>query len=133
MKCPCHSGKQYTECCEPYHKGELPAQAVALMRSRYAAYALHDADYIIETTHPRGPHYVGNKTEWRRDILKFCHDTKFEGLEILDHIPGDVVAFVMFKAILKQHGRDASFVEKSRFEKVKGRWLYYGGEFFDAP
>ena len=132
MLCPCHSGKQYRDCCELYHKGALPETAEILMRSRYAAYALHDADYIMETTHRRSPHYVTNKTQWRLDILKFCHDTRFEGLEIMEHIPAPQVAFVMFKAILKQNQRDASFVEKSRFEKVKGRWFYVGGEFFDA-
>src|SRR5437867_3549203 len=45
MKCPCHSGKKYSECCEPYHQG-LPAPTpLALMRSRYAAYALQNAEY----------------------------------------------------------------------------------------
>ena len=49
-KCPCGSGKNYSDCCQPLIKGKTKAPtAEALMRSRYSAYVEHAIDYIIET------------------------------------------------------------------------------------
>ena len=127
MLCPCHSGKPYAECCQPFHQGVKPEIALQLMRSRYAAYALQLADYIMATTHPENPSYSENRKVWAKQIGHFCQQTLFEGLEIMEWKEGEQEAFVTFKAILKQGGQEASFTEKSRFLKVKGRWLYHSG------
>lgn len=129
MSCPCQSGKEYGECCEPYHKGELPDKALLLMRSRFSAYASGLANYIIDTTHPDNTQYLKDHKLWKKQIEDFCHQTQFLGLEILEEVVGDKVSFVTFTAKLKQNGQDASFTERSRFEKVGGRWLYHSGEF----
>ena len=51
--CPCDTGRPYETCCGPLHEGRRPAAtAVALMRSRYSAYALGLRDYLLETWHP---------------------------------------------------------------------------------
>ena len=51
--CPCDSGRPFAACCEPYVSGRTPAPtAEALMRSRYTAYTLQDADYLLRTSHP---------------------------------------------------------------------------------
>jgi SEC-C motif-containing protein len=119
MSCPCHSGKSYAECCKPYHDGQLPPTCLALMRSRYAAYALGHPNYIIQTTHPKSPYFEKEQKKWQRAILEFCHSTKFIDLEI--------VAFgenwVHFKAYLFQK-KDLVLEEKSLFEKVANKWLY---------
>lgn len=119
-QCPCHSGKIYKECCEPYHLGESAPTAVDLMRSRYSAYALNLSDYIIKTSHPD---YIREKKE----IEAFAKSTRFIGLEILDFSEKDEEAQVVFKAILKQKGKDASFTECSLFKKINGRWVYLRG------
>lgn len=125
--CPCHSGKVYSECCEPLHKGTtIPNNAVALMQSRYAAYALHLAKYIMMTTHPDHVHLHKSQREWRDEILQFCRTTQFNGLEILDFFPQGDKATVTFKAILTQGHTDTSFVERSLFHRVGKRWLYVG-------
>jgi len=54
--CLCCSGKEYAACCQPLHEGALPADALALMRSRYNAYALQLPRYILQTTHPDNPY-----------------------------------------------------------------------------
>lgn len=128
MKCPCHSGLPFLECCEPYltHK-ELPESALQLMRSRYTAYALKDPEYIIETTHPENPTHTANKTAWKEAILIFCKRTEFKGLKILEFVEGNLEAFVTFYAHLFQDKQDASFQEASRFLKVGDRWLYHSG------
>lgn len=125
MNCPCSSGEPYEKCCKPFHQGELPKKPVQLMRSRYSAYALDLADFIIDTTHPEHPQFISDKEAWRRDIHLFSQVTTFQKLDILDTTESTVT----FRAHLTQGRRDASFTEKSLFEKVDGRWLYKSGEF----
>ncbi len=126
--CPCGSGKEYAACCRRYHHAELlPQSALELMRSRYSAYALGLIDYIIQTTHPLHRDWSRNREEWKNDLQLFSQQTNFQGLEILNFQDGDTVAFVTFKAHLSQHGVDATFTERSRFEKHENRWLYISG------
>lgn len=127
--CPCHSGKSYQECCQPYHEGtSRPSDALALMRSRYAAYALKLPDYIINTSHPENTQFTQNRAAWKKKILDFCSLTRFEGLSILEFTENGPIAFVTFNAQLSQRGQDASYIERSRFEKIGGNWLYLNGE-----
>ncbi len=125
--CPCHSGKWYRDCCKPYHEGKLPENALLLMRSRYAAYALGLADYIIATTHPSNPDYSAPTEQWKQEILAFSNQTRFLGLTIHTFLDGPSEAYVAFTAHLEQNGIDASFTEKSRFFKEGERWLYTEG------
>lgn len=123
--CPCHSAKKYKQCCQPYHKGIFPSTAEKLMRSRYSAFALDLAEYIMTTTHPNNSDYTEEKENWRKSILDFSQNTQFIGLKILDFIDGENEAFVTFEALL-----DSGILkEKSRFLKEEGKWLYESGEF----
>ncbi|MDD2828484.1 MAG: YchJ family metal-binding protein [Sulfuricurvum sp.] len=118
--CPCHSGKKYKQCCLPYHKGSLPSTALKLMRSRYSAYVLHLADYIIHTTHPNNPDYTNETAIWKESILEFSQNTQFLGLKILEFIDGEYESYVSFEALLDS----GVLKEKSRFLKIEGKWLY---------
>ena len=123
--CPCQSGRLYTTCCEPFHKGKLPDSAEKLMRSRYSAFAKGKVGYLVKTTHPKSPSFEKDTVKWRKDLKRHCTITQFIGLKILaksDDSP--TTATVTFHASLIQNGQDASFTEKSKFEKIKGRWLY---------
>lgn len=126
--CPCHSGKPYAECCAPYHKGTPAENARALMRSRYAAYALQLADYIIQTTHPTNLAYKSDQHAWKQELVQYRRDMEFTGLDILEFVDGKERATVTFRAHLKQGDLDASFTEKSLFLKENGRWYYASGE-----
>ncbi len=125
--CPCHSGKKYAECCKPYHSGTLPETALALMRSRYSAYALHLADYIMQTTHPHNRAHLSDKERWKKEIMGHYKNTDFYDLKITDFIDGPKEAYVTFTAYLRQGNRDVSFTEKSRFLKIDNQWLYESG------
>lgn len=128
--CPCGSTKKYKKCCKTFHdKIIFPKTALELMKSRYSAYVTSNAKYIIETTHKDNPDFTDNIKEWENDILIFCNNTKFIGLEILEFIDDENESFVKFKANIIQQGNDVSFVEKSRFLKVEGIWLYVDGKF----
>lgn len=98
------------------------------MRSRYAAYARGLIDYVLDTTDPQGPQWQPERGAWVEQVRRFARHTRFEGLRILAHEPGESEAFVTFAATLEQAGRDASFAERSRFVKRDGRWLYHSGE-----
>ena len=125
--CPCSSGKNYGECCQSLHQGNPTENALALMRSRYSAYAIGDADYIMRTTHPDNAGFSDNTAIWKEQIQQFCSATTFEKLAILDFQDGNDTAYVTFTAYLRQNGQDATFTEKSRFKKIKGQWLYESG------
>ncbi len=125
--CPCSSQIVYHKCCKPYHDGAIPDTALLLMRSRYAAYALGLADYLINTTHPDHPAYNPDFVEWKADLINFSRGTNFHGLKINEFIDGDPWAYVTFSAYLRQGEHDSTFCEKSTFLKVDGRWLYQAG------
>lgn len=101
------------------------------MRSRYTAYALGDADYIIKTTHKDNPEFRQSGRLQKQQILSFSHNTQFNGLEILDVQEGEFTDFkgtVTFHVTLSQNNLDASYTEKSDFKKEHGAWLYLKGE-----
>jgi SEC-C motif domain protein len=125
--CPCGTGRRYKACCLPLHGGTAAASAQALMRSRYAAYALGIVRYILRTTHPAGPHHRADTKAWAAEVEAFCSHTQFTGLRVDEsHEDGDR-GEVAFFASLTREGKDVSFGERSRFERVDGRWLYHSG------
>jgi len=130
-QCPCGSLIKYKKCCKPFHNGLIAKTAEELMRSRFCAYSINNADYIIKTTHPDNPEYNLNTNSWEKDIRNFSDYTDFIALEIFETIEDEKESFVSFRAILRQGKLDASFDEKSRFLKVKGKWLYVDGIFTD--
>lgn len=122
--CPCGSKQKYKKCCQVYHKGANPKTALLLMKSRYSAYAVGESAYIVKTTHEDNEQYMDDVKAWRQSIDAFTKTTDFLGLEILDAIEGEEESFVTFKALLST----GEMMEKSRFLKVEGRWLYERGE-----
>ncbi|SES40853.1 SEC-C motif-containing protein [Pedococcus cremeus] len=119
--CACGSGATYDACCGPLHRGEAVAEtAEALMRSRYAAFALGLSDYLLATWHPRTrPATIDLDTalEWVR-------------LEVLDTTGGgrgDSEGEVEFTAHHREDGRRGQLHERSRFVRRGGRWFYLDG------
>ena len=123
--CPCHSKRPYTNCCQPIHRGEKRPSPTQLMRARYAAYALGKVRFIQNTERSDPPLLPKELIERRRSLKRFCQNTQFLGLQILDEaMLGDGQAAVTFHATLLRDGQDASFTEKSLFELRNGRWVY---------
>lgn len=125
--CPCSSGVEYEKCCKPFHDGALPENALQLMRSRYAAYVLDKPEYVMGTTHPASPEHIENKLAWKQSLSNFSKGSIFQKLEILDFKENGSAATVVFTASISQDGHDATFSEKSYFEKMGRKWLYKGG------
>jgi len=130
-KCPCGSNLKYKKCCQVFHKGKLPSNALELMKSRYSAYVVKDVKYIINTTDVNNPDYTLNTQIWAEDIEEFCKNSDFRALEILDFIKYENISYVKFYVNLYINEKDNSFTEKSKFVKVDNKWLYVNGEFED--
>ena len=92
------------------------------MRSRYTAFVLGNADYLLATWDPAS----------RPRQLDLQHDrTQWLGLEIRRTESGretDTAGRVEFIARFRLHGIDQALHENSRFRKQAGRWLYIDGE-----
>ncbi|MGK2855041.1 MAG: YchJ family protein [Microbacteriaceae bacterium] len=117
-RCPCQSGASYGECCGPLHAGIRNAPtAVQLMRSRYSAFVVGAADYLLQTWHP----------STRPAALKLDPEVRWFGLEILQTTGGgplDSTGTVEFRARYKVNGGVGEQHEHSTFRHDRGRWYY---------
>ena len=121
QKCYCDTGLLYEECCGIYHNNFNAPSALVLMRSRYSAYVLQLADYLIQTTHSSERHLYSKAA-----ILEWAKTSKWEGLEII----GFTENTVEFKAFYKDFNNQLHIHhEFSNFEKVDKKWFYVDGIF----
>ena len=123
--CPCGSGSREAVCCAPFHAGAPAPTALALMRSRYTAYVRGVIDYVVAThaAATRAQVDVTAATAWSRD-------TTWQGLEIVATERGsttDETGIVEFIARGITRGTPFAQHERSRFERVEGRWYYVDG------
>lgn len=120
--CYCRSGKNYTECCEPFHlKAKIPETAEQLMRSRYSAYTLVNIPYIVETTVPNQQKYLDQAA-----MKAWGEHTKWAGLEIIKFLPNlsKIHSQVEFKAFFDtEEGKEAHH-ESSLFVSINERWYF---------
>ncbi len=125
--CHCGSGLAYADCCGPFIAGERPAPtAEALMRSRYSAYVVEAIDYLGETLHPE------HRSDWdRAATARWAAASQWLGLEVVATEaggPDEETGMVEFIARFTENGQPRRHHERSRFERVDGRWYYVDGE-----
>ena len=111
----------YAECCGPLHDGQPADTALALMRSRFSAFAVGDADYLMASWH--------HETRPRRLTLE--DSVSWRRLQIVDTDAGgedDTTGVVEFRAQYERGGSRHILHERSRFARVSGRWVYVDGE-----
>lgn len=95
------------------------------MRSRFSAYALSLVEYIVDTTDPSGPMWQADGVAWRAEIHRFCRDTRFRELRVLERGQEGDEGRVRFRCLLVVGQEEAELSEDSRFCRVDGRWLYH--------
>ena len=121
LACPCGTGKPCAACCGTIHDGRRPAAtAVALMRSRYAAFALGLSEYLWRTWHP----------STRPATVDLDDDLVWTGLVIEDSTggqPWDDAGTVRFTASWTSGRRSGTLRETSRFAFLDGAWVYVDG------
>ena len=128
--CPCGREakpgqlRQLADCCGPYLDDveHRPApDAPSLMRSRYSAFVLERADYLLATWHART----------RPATLSFDPGARWLGLEVRAHVStGPAAAEVEFVARMRLAGKAVRLHERSRFVLEGGRWFYVDGDQF---
>ena len=129
LLCPCGrlaSPKKplaFEQCCGRFinNFAETPApDAESLMRSRYSAFVLARADYLLATWH----------SSQRPATIEFDPGVKWLGLEVRQHRTLDAThAEVEFVARQKSPGSPALRLhERSRFLYEGGRWYYLLGD-----
>lgn len=123
--CPCGglpAGAALGKCCLPLLEGARTADtAEALMRSRFTAFALGDADYLFRTWHPRtrpADTQPDAEVEW----------TSLDILDTVDGAAGEATGIVEFAAHYRAGGRPGTMRERSSFVIRAGRWFYVDGE-----
>ena len=118
--CPCGSEMEYSECCGRLHSRAAVAQtALQLMRSRYSAFAVGDADYLLRTWHRAtrpGSVEIDPAVEWRRLQLR-GHSG---GTEADDAGTVEFVAHY-WDSVRREYGRQH---ENSRFVREGPHWFY---------
>lgn len=115
--CPCGLPAPYAACCARFHRGEPAPTAELLMRSRYSAFAVRDAEYLLRSWHPttRPPRLALDPRE------------QWLGLEILDTQRGgllDAEGEVTFRARYAAGNQAGATQERSRFVRLDGHWVY---------
>lgn len=94
--CPCGSALEYSLCCQRYLSGDqLAPDPSHLMRSRYTAFVIKDADYLIKTWHPSC-----QAADFRQEIVSGFANTQWQGLTIYETSMGQTAkeGFVSFVA-----------------------------------
>lgn len=122
--CRCGSGDDYATCCGPLHRGERTATtAVALMRSRFCAFAVGEVDYLLATW----------DEEYRPATMELDDSITWRRLQIVDTDAGtetDATGMVQFRAQYQRDGQRHILHERSRFARDdRGAWVYLDGVF----
>ena len=120
-RCPCGTGLPYAECCGRLHDGTAAAgTAEQLMRSRYSAFAIGDAAYLLATWHPTT----------RPASLELDRSVRWTGLDVLTSTGGGLLAregTVEFRAWYVLDRVTGAQHEVSRFLRDDGAWRYLDG------
>jgi SEC-C motif-containing protein len=89
------------------------------MRSRYSAFALGDAGYLLRTWHPSG----------RPRALSLGPALRWTRLAVLGTRDGglfDTTGTVQFRAVYLRRGKRGVLAETSRFARQGRHWTYLG-------
>ena len=117
--CPCGLGEDYEACCGRLHAGTAAPTAESLMRSRYSAFAVGDAGYLLRTWHP----------SYRPQKLTLDPALRWTRLSVLETRDGglfDATGTVRFRAIYLRDGQRGVLAETSKFVRRDGLWTYLG-------
>ncbi len=90
------------------------------MRSRFAAFAVGDADYLLRTWH----------SGTRPERLVLDSERRWIRLDVLASERGgmfDTTGTVEFDAHYRLRGQPGTQHENSRFAREHGAWVYVGG------
>ena len=122
--CYCGADKSFESCCNPFIEGvQFPTSPEELMRSRYTAYVIQNANYLMATTHNSQRKYYSVS-----EILEWSKSNTWVKLEIVSAEDNRVE----FKAYFLDEKLQAQIHhEHSTFQLENEIWYYFDGEFFN--
>lgn len=129
--CPCGSGTDYADCCQPVITGSTPARtAEQLMRARYSAYAMMEMDFLFASTHPdcRDRYDHAGTRAW-------AEGADWQGLEIIAASGSgdpDTTGEVEFIARFKEKGIPREHHEVAQFRRHETDWYFCDGTMVKA-
>ncbi|NMF46572.1 YchJ family protein [Pseudoalteromonas arctica] len=124
--CFCSSRQNYADCCEPLHlsvkQADSPEQ---LMRSRFSAYVIKNAEYVYQT-------YAKEKQAENpvKEINDFANSCRFINLDVIGSNHDDNTGNVEFKAQYFYQNLFCELHEKSQFIKEDSKWRYLDGTIY---
>ena len=133
--CPCSSGRDYKECCAPFHKGAETPDPPSLVRARYSAFALGEIEFLYRTLDVDHPDRVKHTRDHVLAALRAASSSfKYMGLEIRESRDADAdgIARVTYRARIFRKGTDVSFVEHAELRHDGTGWRYLGGRTTDG-
>lgn len=125
MQCPCGSGDTYRVCCQSFIEAKaIPTTAEQLMRSRFSAYALKNADYLFHSyaKESRGDNSLVDIQDWAEQTLWLAL------VIISTEQSDDEFHYVEFAATYLTGNELWQMQENSRFIKEDGKWCYVDGD-----
>ena len=125
MICPCGSEKTYEKCCKAYiEEGKKIPNVEVLMRSRYTAFAVKNAKYILETNY---------RQEVNDKEIKLL-EREFDEVEWLQlYVIDSTKNEVEFKAYFRDFDEKLHVLhEHSHFVFEDGKWYYRDGVIFKS-
>lgn len=125
--CPCGSQHPYRSCCQVYHRGCEPPDPPTLVRSRFAAFALGEGDYLWRTLHPEHPLRAESEPAVVRALSAARRTLRYRSVIIHDNLVSGARGRVLFSVRLFEGGWDRSFLEASDFERTPEGWRYREG------
>jgi SEC-C motif domain protein len=117
--CPCCSGIAYGECCLPILDGRPAPTAEALVRSRYAAFAVRRLDHVAESHAPEIRQDFN-----RAEAERLAEECEWKSLRIHSVTGEGEDAEVEFVMEIRRAGGLIIKAGKSRFRREEGRWLF---------
>lgn len=113
----------YQDCCQLLHNNsQFASNAEQLMRSRYCAYALKNADYIYQTYETSS-----RAKQSKEEIEAWAKNTHWVKLEVIDHQNDIDFPTVHFRASYLEKSKLFQLEEVSRFDPNE-HFYYIDGE-----
>lgn len=124
--CPCNSGKEFAECCEPVLNGTPAATPEALMRARYSAHATAAFDFLEDSVHSSTREPID-----QAKMRQGAEAIQWEGMDVHETTGGgesDDTGTVSFTARYSINGIEQEMRENATFVRENGEWRYLDGD-----
>ena len=127
-KCPCFSGREYAECCQPVIEGEkLASSPEELMRARYSAHAKGENKFLVSSLHS-SIRSEESQDEDQEKLQEIKNDLSWDGLEVVETSENGDIGEVDFIARYSIQKHPQQHREKAKFVRENGEWFYFDGE-----